>query len=383
MLTVRELRIFIRRPLLVFCMLIAPIFCAIFFSTMMSEGLPQKLPTGLVDEDNTSTTRQIVRILGSMKTTDLSRRYPTFEAAKEAVLHGEIYAFMYIPKGTTQAAISSKQPQISFYTNDAYFLPASLLMKDLRTTSEMTGLAITRETLRAKGLTDKQIMGVLQPIVIESHPISNSTLNYSVLLTNCIVPGIVILMIMLTTTYAIGMEWKKGTQKFVYHDMAGGSVPIFITGKLLPQTVLYVLQFWMMYVYLYKVLCFPCQSGLFPMMCIGVLTVLAAQAFGLVMFGIFAGQMRMSMSASALVGVLSISMAGFSYPTTAMSPLLIKLSWIFPLRDYFLIYSNQALNGYPIEYAWQPILALLIMMVVPLLFIKRYAYAINHIDYVP
>lgn len=379
----REVGVFKRRPLLIFCMLVAPIFATIFFTSLMSAGLPSQLPTGLVDEDDTQTTRSIVRVLSAMKTTGLNHRYASFSEAREAMQRGEIYAFFYIPEGTTVKAIGNRQPEISFYTNDSYYVAGALLMKDLKTISEMSGLAITREALRAKGVGEDRIMGILQPIVIETHPLGNPYLNYGVLLNNLILPGIVIILIMLTTTYALGIEWKVGTQKFLFNTMAGGSVPVAITGKLLPQTVLYSLIFFFIDVYFYRVMQYPCQCGLLPMMALGVFTTLTAQAMGVAIFGVFAGQMRMAMSSCALLGVLSVSMAGFSYPVPAMTPLLQHLSWIFPLHDYFLIYANQVLNGYSIVFAWRPILAMLIIMALPFLFLRRYRKAFNSVDYVP
>ena len=49
----RELRIFSHRPLFLFTMIVAPILCIVFFTTLMADGLPTKLPAGLVDEDDT------------------------------------------------------------------------------------------------------------------------------------------------------------------------------------------------------------------------------------------------------------------------------------------------------------------------------------------
>lgn len=69
---------------------------------------------------------------------------------------GEIYAFFYIPAGTTAEALANRQPTISFYTNESYFVPGSLLMKDFRTASELAGLALTRETLYARGATEQK-----------------------------------------------------------------------------------------------------------------------------------------------------------------------------------------------------------------------------------
>ena len=46
-------------------MVLAPLFCFIFFTTLMKEGLPQGLPAGVVDEDNTTVSRSILRNLDS------------------------------------------------------------------------------------------------------------------------------------------------------------------------------------------------------------------------------------------------------------------------------------------------------------------------------
>ncbi len=38
----RELRRLVSRPLYLFCMVIAPLFCYIFFTTLMDSGLPYR-----------------------------------------------------------------------------------------------------------------------------------------------------------------------------------------------------------------------------------------------------------------------------------------------------------------------------------------------------
>ena len=66
-------------------------------------------------------------------------------------------------------------------------------MRDMRYASELTGLALTREKLYAHGLTERQAMGIIQPIKIETHPLNNPYLDYSVYLNNMLIPGIFIL----------------------------------------------------------------------------------------------------------------------------------------------------------------------------------------------
>ena len=56
-----------------------------------------------------------------------------------------------------------------------------------------------------------------------------------------------------------------------------------------------------------------------------------------------------------------------SFPAMGMHPVLQALANLFPLRHYFLIYVDQALNGYPMIYSWVNYVALLIFMMLPFL----------------
>lgn len=376
----RELKNYSRRPLFLFSMLLAPVLCIIFFTSLMDKGLPTKLPAGIVDEDNTNISRTIVRTIDAMEETDFIAHYPSFSAAKEAMRKGEIYSFFYIPRGTTREALSNRQPRISFYTNEAFFVPGSLLMKDMRTASELAGLALTRETLYAKGATEDHAMGIIQPLVIETHPLNNPTLDYAVYLNNILVPGILILLIMLSASYTIGMEWKSGAQKQLY-VLSGNSSSIALAGKLLPQTLLFTAIFIFCDVYFYRLMGYPCNVPIWHMMALGFLTVLASQAFGVFFFGIFLGQMRTAMCLCSLWGILSFSIAGFTYPVTAMAPVLQHMSWLFPLRHYYLIYVNQALNGNPIYYVWTSVAALMCFIILPVIVLPRYRTAFLKYEY--
>ncbi|MCQ2203332.1 MAG: ABC transporter permease [Bacteroidales bacterium] len=377
-----DVKEYVHRPLVLFCLLVAPLISIFFFTSLMLAGLPTDLPVAVVDEDDTQVTRSFLRTMDAMEQTDIVVHYKTFSDAREAMQKGDIYAFFYIPKGTTQEAISSRQPHVSFYTNEIYFIPASLVMKDMRMAAELLGLSLTRETLYGKGLTLERAMGILQPIVIEKHPLGNPYLNYSVYLSNIILPGIIFILSMLMSSYVIGMEWKKGRQKLLYMEV-GCSQTTALAGKLLPITFIYSLFILFIDVYLYKYLEFPCQCGIFPMFVWGVLGVMASQGIAILVFGIFVGQMRFSMSVCSLWGILGISLSGFTFPVTAMHPSLQALCYLFPLRHYYLIYVNQALNGYPIGYVWTSVFAFLCFMLVPFVVMPRYRKAFLKTKYKP
>lgn len=377
----RELKEMGSRPLYLFCIIIAPLFCYIFFTTLMGNGLPTDMPVGVVDLDNTGTTRNIIRNLDSFQQTKITEYYPSVTEAREAMQRGEIYAFYYIPEGTTEEALSSRQPTVSFYTNNSLLIAGSLLYKDLRTMSELAGGAVGRATLYAKGATEEQAMTFLQPIVIDTHALNNPWLNYSVYLCNTILPGILMLLIFMVTIYSIGSEVKNDTAK-IWMRIANNNLNVALTGKLLPQTLLFFIMAAFYNVYLYGYLHYPCNSGILPMLLAALLMVLASQAFGIFLYGLLPS-LRLALSAASLWGVVSFSISGFSFPVMAMSPALQALSNLFPLRHYFLIYVDQALNGYPMSYAWMSYMALLIFMMLPLFILKRLHNAILYYEYMP
>ncbi len=378
----REIIFFSRRPLLLVILFVAPVALLLFFTSLMGSGLPTDMPAGVIDADNTSVTRQLVRTLDAMENTDLRQSYPDFHSAHEAMRRGEIYAFIYIPEGTTERALAQRQPKISFYTNEAYFVAGSLLMRDLRTLSEMAGMAVSRQTFTAKGMTDDAAMAAVRPIVIEGHPIGNPVLDYSVYLSNIIVPGCILLLVLIFTPYTIGLEWKRGDQRRVYM-MAGQSSTVALAGKLIPQTLLFSLMMLLCDVVFYKYLHFPCRCGLWAMWGVGTLCIIAAQAFGTFIFGLLQGQVRMSMSICSLWGIVSFSLSGMSFPVMAMSPVLQAVAWLFPLRHYYLLYVNQALHGYPIIYEWPSLVALMSFTLLPLLTLPLYRHAFRHANYKP
>lgn len=377
----RELRRMASKPIYWFCMIAAPLFCFVFFTSLMAEGLPTDMPLGLVDNDNTSTSRSLARNLDAFEMTSIKEQYANVTEAREAVQRGDIYGFYYIPKGTTRKAKRQELPVVSFYTNYSYLVAGSLLYRDMRTMSELASGAASRTVLYAKGATERQAMAFLQPIVIDSHAINNPWLNYNVYLSNIILPGLLMLFIFMVTVFSIGTEVKHNT----VHDwliMARGSMFHALAGKLLPQTLIFFLIGIAFAIGLYGVLHFPCHCGVPTMLLVMFLGVIGAQGLGVFMFAMLP-TLRMSLSFASLWGVISFSICGMSYPVMAMHPTLQGLSYLFPLRHYFLLYVNCALDGYPLMNAAPYVVGLLLFAILPLLLLRRLKKMLLIIPYIP
>lgn len=377
----REGKRLVSRPLYLFCMVVAPLFCYVFFTTLMDSGLPKDMPVGVVDEDLTTTSRQLARNLDAFEQTAVVAHYPNVTEARQAMQRGDIYGFYYIPEGTTAKAQAQRQPKLSFYTNNTLLIAGSLLYKDMKMMSELASGAAARSVLYAKGATEDQAMGFLQPIVIDTHPLNNPWINYSVYLNNTFTPGVLMLMIFMVTVFSIGVEIKDRTAR-QWLRTGNNSIWISLAGKLLPHTAVFFLMGILYNVYLYGFLHFPCNSGIGPMLFATLCLVLASQGMGILMIGVLP-TLRLGLSFASLWGVLSFSMCGLSFPAMGMHPTLQALANLFPLRHYFLIYVDQALNGYPMIYSWANYVALLLFMMLPFLIAHRLKAALIYYKYVP
>ena len=377
----REWRRLLSRPIYLFCIFIVPLVSAVMLTSLMGEGLPTDMPVGLVDMDNTTTTRNIARNLDAFQNTRIAYKFADVTEARHAMQRGEIYAFYYFPKGTTEKLLRQEQPKVSFYTNNTYLMAGSLLYKDMRTMSELASGAATRSVLLAKGATNDQAMAFLQPVAVDAHPIGNPSLNYNVYLSNILIPGMLSLMIFFVTVFSIGQEIKESHGRAMLVHTRGVAWKA-LYGKLIAQAALLLPVAWALGAYLYGYLHFPCQCGWLTMLGVLSLFVFASQGMGVLMICALPNP-RFGLSFASLWGVLSFSICGMSFPAMAMHPMLHGVSYLFPLRHYYLLYVNCALDGWPLSSAWPFWGALIGFALLPLLFSTRFKTIITQIQYMP
>lgn len=377
----RECAILARNPIYWVCMVVLPALVTLFFTSMMKDGQPLEMPVGVVDGDNSSTSRALIRRLDAFQTSRVVARYASVADARRAIQRNEIYGFLHIPEGTASKLLSSRRPKISFYYTMTSVTAGSLVFRDLKTISTLGSAAVGQATLRAKGATDAQTQTFLQPIRIDLHQLQNPWTDYNVYLSTMLVPGVLMLFIFLITAYSIGTELKFGRARH-WLATADGNIVVALTGKMLPQTAVFLVVVFAYMAYVFGVLGFPHPASAWRMALLGLLTVLPAQGFGIFAFGLFPS-LRMSMSICSLWAVLSFSIVGSAFPVPNMDGALQSLSWLFPLRHYFLVYQSTVLNGYPLAEAWIHVCALAAFALLPVVLLGKIRNAMLHYVYIP
>ena len=377
----RSLRQIVSRPVYWAAMFILPLFCILLLTTLMEEGLPMKIPSAMVDKDGTSLSRELTQNLGSMQLIDLTEECNSYTEARDLVQEGKVYGFFMIPENFESDLLAGKSPVITFYTNMTFYVPASLSFKAFKTTALISKVGVIVEVVEAVGGSGSQAMGLLQPISFAGRPIGNPSMNYAVYLCNSFLPCMLQLMIMLVTCFSLGQEIKYDRSRQLM-DMANGSVLKAVFMKLLPQTLIWWVMILFLESWLYCWQGYPMHGSWFWFTLNELMYVPACQGMALILFGL-TPNLRLSLSLSALLGIICFSIAAFSFPEQDMYPAISIFSWMLPARYNFLIYIDQALNGRDLFFSRWWYVAYIAYMVLPLLLMGRIKKAFMRPVYVP
>ena len=377
----REMKILMKNPIYLCCMVIFPLLTMLFFTSLLDEGVPQEMPVGVVDLDNSSTSRALVRRLDGFQTSRVVAHYTSVAEARHAMQENEIYGFLYIPKGTSEKLLASRRPKVSYYYSNVSIAAGSMVMKDMKTITTLGSAGVGQAVMRARGFTPRQIQTLLQPIRIDLHQVANPWSNYNMYLSTVFVPGVMMLFMFLISAYSMGMELKFSRGK-EWLSKADGNIVVALLGKYLPQAVVFLALIFFYEFYIYNVLHFTHAGSLWTIVLLAVLQVFGSIGFGVFIFGLMPS-LRMSMSICSLWGVLSFSLAGSAFPVMGMDSPIQALTWLFPLRHYYMLYQITVFNGYPLIDAWFHFVALVAFTLLPWFVIRKIKNAMLTYVYIP
>ena len=311
----RELGIIRKRPVYILASVGVLLVNAIFYISLMRDGLPHDLPIGLVDLDQSSTSRALAQQLDA---TQLGKviYYDDFHRARQDMETGRLTSYLVIPEGFNADIQAQRQPHIAYYVNSLYFVGGALAYKDILTMVNLTSGAVQRQVLRMKGVNEREIMNRIQPIVLDQHQIGNPATNYGVYLNGVLLPGILEMIVILITVYALGSEMKYGTSRHLL-KIAGGSFEKALLGKMVPYAFIFTVLGITLELLLFHWLKYPLKGSLWWMFLDILLLVTASEALAVFIVELFP-VLRIAISIGAIVSVLGISLAGFTFPVDEM-----------------------------------------------------------------
>lgn len=369
------------RKIFIFAMIVVPVMMCVFFITLLQEGLPVRVPTAVVDLDHSQMSRSLIRNLKAQQLVDVTTEVESYDKAMEAMRRTDVYGFYVIPANFQRDALAGQTPTLNYYSNMAYFIPGTFSYKGYKSVAVVTAAALVKDAAGSKGVSERTVNALVQPVAIDVNAINNPWPNYSRYMTPSFVAGTLELMIVLITIMTITYEVKLNTAHR-WLQTAGGSMVTALTGKLLPQTLIWLIVAWCCQALMYSWGGFVLHCPLWQAMFIMALFVVACQGIGVFIAGLVPNP-RFALSVGALVMMLGFSVTGISFPVEKMYGAIGIFSYIYPMRWFFLAHVSQALNGLPLYYSRVAIAVMALMPFLGFLVLPRLKKAMQRCIYVP
>ena len=301
----REWRRMTSRRLYFGVCIILPLFTLFFMATIFGNGQMENIPIGIVDQDNTASSRAIARNISAVPTFKVTKHFVNEEAARKAVQKKEIYGYLSIPPRFEQDAISGKNATLSYYYHYALLSVGGELMAAFETSLAPVSLSPIVMQAVALGVEQDKITTFLLPVQASNHPIYNPSLDYSVYLSQPFFFVLFQVLILLITVYAVGIEIKFRTAD-EWLSVAKGNMVTAVLGKLLPYTIIFILIGWLANYVMFGILHIPFQGSWVLMNMLTALFVVATQALGLFLFSLFPA-ISLIISIVSMVGAQYVS----------------------------------------------------------------------------
>lgn len=368
------------RRLYLLAVLVFPVLSILFFTSIMKDGVPTRLPIAVVDLDQTSISRKFVRNIDATQGTAVVMHLNSENEAMKELRKTTIYGFVVFPKNMQADILTSRQPVVSYYYQNGFLIAGGLVQNDLAQMLHTLAAGIDLQKREAMGQSEETLMASVQPIKFDAHMLFNPETSYPVYVTSIMLPIMLQLFILMITVYSIGIEIKERSSR-EWLRMADKSMVVALAGKLLPYTVIFMVLMTFQNLLLYRVLMVPLNVNMGWMIFASGLFVLAYQAIGVFFVGLLP-LMRHSLNLAAFYGILALTLVGFSFPAECMSPVFQAWAGGFPARHYMHIFQNQMLAGFEPHYALKSYVFLMLFLLLPFTILGRLKSALIYQNFI-
>ena len=356
----RELRRMTSRRIYFASCIVLPLFSLVFMATIFGHGQMENLPVGVVDADQTSLSRSIIRMVDATPELQVTKQYANETEARKAIQRKEIYGYLLIPSGIKS---------LCYYYHNAMLSVGGELHSTFETILKQ--VSVTPIVTEAVGLGESQtnITSFLIPVSEEEMVSYNPNRNYAIYLSQPFFFVFLQVLLLLVTTYALGSESKFGTSD-EWLQMAKGNIGIAVIGKLLPYTFIFMVMGVLANVVFFNWMQMPLPCSLWVMNGITILFILATQALALLLYAIFP-VLSLIISVVSMIGSLGATLSGVTFPVNFMDTPVYWASFLFPIRHFVEVVQSLLYLGGTFSNYWTNLVVLLLFILSPILLLPR------------
>lgn len=332
----RELGNIVRDKGIMIFILFVPLAYPLLYSYVYTNEVVRDVPVAVVDENNTSLSREILRKMDASPDMKIEAYCNDMEEAQELIRRHEVYGIIRIPASFTKDLSRGEQVPIGLYCD----MSSMLYYKALLLTATNVSLEVNKD-IKVRhyipGTTDRQEEISKMPIEYDYVAMYNPQSGFAAFL----IPPVLMLIIQQTILLGIGMSIGNSREKhrgsvIPFHPWYKNPVHIVI-GKALPYFMLYLILAVYMFTIVTRMFTLP-QLGHYKTFIAFVIPYLLACIFLAMSMSALIYRREDSILLLVFLSVPMLFLSGLSWPASSMPAFWKYVSYVFP--------STFGMNGY-------------------------------------
>ncbi len=308
------------------------------------------IPLAVCDQDKTVESRQLVSSFLQSGSFVASAYPPDAASAEKDIEEGKSSLALVIPPGFGKSLTGEKTAPLQLLADGS--------------DSQSAAIGLTYATLivsRAQVARSEARLTTLDPAIqrrirsVQVNPAVRVFYNPTLASRNFMVPAVLALILMVITTVltsqAIVKEKEVGTlEQLIVTPITPGQL---IIGKLAPFVLISLVIITIILVASLVLFGLGVRGSLLVLYGLSLLFMLSSLGIGLFVSTIAKSQQQATMISMFFFMMPMLTLSGFVFPIESMPPLIQAVTYIFPLRYYFVIIRGLFLKGVSLPELWR------------------------------
>ena len=313
-----------------FSFVIVAVLVSFLYTYLYSEETLQELPIGVVDDDHTSQSRQLLRMIDANSGVAIYSSYLNLSEAKKAFQQEQIRGIIAIPSSFSRDLQRGEQPSISVYADASYMLYYKQILTAAKVSATYLNAGVEMKRTSAQGKLPSQVRDEAMPVSAKVVSLYNPSSGYATFL----IPVVLIIIFQTTILTAVGIlggtmrEGNKLRKIYPNSNSFWGALPI-VMGKATTYLALSMAILLIILGIVMPLFGIPVRSSILSTMVFMVPFVLSIVFMGLCLLG-FLHRREDAIMLIMYTSLPSVMLTGFSWPTVAMPEWLHAFSYIVP-----------------------------------------------------
>lgn len=338
-----EIRLLKKAPLPIIIAIVMPFLAWICLSLTFQNGFIENMPIAVVDLDNSSDSRQLIRNIDATQAIDVDFIVPNNAIADSLFQSGKTYLTIVIEKDFSKKIKTSNSAYVKIFANAAYLMYAKVAYKIIAQTILNFSNNIQVEKMIDLGISEKEAIARAYPISTDIHALGNPYFSYTIYL----IPGMLISILQMSASFSTLWVFRQHRE-----HAAGRIIPrkghraAFILGKLTPILIANVISTLILFTVIFPISGIPVNSSWFDIFALTLLLVLVSMGMG-IFLSILLQNLVTASQLLLVINAPSFVFSGYTFPRWAMPSGIEAFANCIPVTHFLDGFFPMFLYDYP------------------------------------